>query len=397
MPTSKKSKPKAPETILEIIEFLENNHKPHNMLACMDSLHRDSLLIISPHLAGRVIAMSSEGLAGKNTYFVNPQAIANPDLEKPYHPEGGGRWWPAREIDFCIPPGTTDFSRANLNEVWKVPHYFDKTAFNVVDGHDIDWVLLRNFVRFVDVKKRVFDTQIDLEYKIATLPPGISTPKKLEREVSHVGYSRTIVFTNTGDNPWNKKNSYVSPWVLDMLNAGKNTWIVLPVSPGTIEQVLDYKMSGENRNEKVPSDRFLERDNYGLLKADAKEAGKKGIPPKISNGYIAAVDLKQGSLTLMNVAVGKTPDLKYRNNLWQEQGTFDGTAFDCYNDNGDIGNFLEIEAVSPVPSEVEPGRGIVFPVVVHHFKLKSPANIPLLYDILKQTTGVDLSKETYKP
>lgn len=380
------------ETFKQIVSFLaKNNMTPVTLTK------RNSMIAVSPELAGRVIAVSSEGLNGINPLFTKKEAMINPNLDKPYDPEGGHRWWPIpegqRDWSFYLPVGTTDFSIGNLNKVWKVPAYFDKAVFCkylILENQ----VTLTTILRFINAKGSIFDTKVGLSYSLEDLPNSI---KEKVIDYSYVGYRQTITFNNIGNEIWDKNHGMIGSWSLNMLKSGENTYIVLPVKPGTIDQVVDYKMSGPNKDNKVPTDRFLKRDNYGLFKADGRYRGKLGLRPNISTGNIASIDLDNGLLTVMNVPLTAR---KYIDNRWVPDERFYGTVIDCYNDSGDIAgkgpiSMFELEGVSPPVMAQKPDESNLFAVTVQYFKT-DPSKIEILYGILNKMTGIDLKKEDYK-
>lgn len=380
------------ETFGQIVSFLAmNNMDPITLKK------RNSMIAVSPELAGRVIAVSSEWVDMINPLFTKLEAMVNPNLNIPYDPEGGHRWWVVpegqRDWSFYLPVGTTDFYIENLNRVWKVPAYFDKAVFRKCNIQE-DRVSLAAILRLINAKGSVFDTKVYLDYLLVNPPKLI---KETVRDYSYVGYMQTITLKNIGNEIWDENHGMIGAWSLNMLKSGEGTWIVLPVEQGTIDQVVDYKMSGPNKDSEVDSSRFLKRDNYGLLRADGRYKSKMGLRPNIATRNIASIDLNNGLLTIMNVSLitaGKRID-----NRWVPEERFNGTIIDCYNDSGDIaGNgpvsMFELEGVSPVRVQ-KPGERNVFGVSVRYFKT-DPSNIGILYDILNKTVGVDLRKETYK-
>lgn len=377
------------ETLGEVVAFLTKHHKRHILLS-----QGKSMVVVSPDLAGRLIATSSEGIHGRNPSFTKLDAITKPNLEKAYDPEGGDRWWiipeGQRNWSFYLPVGTVDFRMENLNKVWRVPPSFDKAAF-IVDEQDKDKVSLRAYVNATNVKGNLFELAVYLHYELVQPPDYIK-----DKGFAHVGYKRSIIFENIGRNIWDDDYGMIAPWSLSMLKSGKKTWIVLPVKEGTIDQVVDYRMSGSNQDRKVPGTRFLKRHNYGLLKADGRYRGKLGLRPNISRESIASIDLVNGLLMVMNVP---RESGRYIDNRWVPEGKFNGTMIDCYNDSGSIAgggpvSMYELEGVAPVHIQ-RPGNQNVLTVTVRQFKA-DPSNIEILYSILNQMTGVDLTRENYK-
>ncbi len=352
-------------------------------------------IIISPELSAKVMAMSPAE-ESESPFFVSPDAIRKPDLARPYHPEGGHRWWPLPEgqkgWSLYFPQGTTDFTMEN----WRVPHSFDKAAFQITE-QDIGSAKLRAFISMINSMGTNFDTIVDLDYRMLACPDGCATSAMLAEDVKHVGYSQKIKFTNDGRQPWNSEYGMIAPWSMAMLRSGEQAWIVMPTRRGRGDEIVDYGM-GTSGNGEVPSSRFLLRDDYALMKADGRYRGKKGLRPHISTGSIAAIDLERGWLTVMHVPVSRAG--RYLDNRWEPETRYQGTAIDCYNDSGDIAaggkeSMFEIEGVCPVRT-ISPGNSLSFTVKLHHFQLTDASNIGVLYEVLRNLAGVNLNREQYR-
>jgi hypothetical protein len=351
-----------------------------------------SAILISRDLAGKVMATTTQGLDGRNPLYVNPGAVKKPDLKKPFHAEGGHRWWlmpeGQGEMSFYLPEGTTDFSPENLDKVWGVDPSFDKAAMSVIGEREPGKIHLRAFMNMVNARGNVFKTQTGVRYELK------KRLEDLREEVGYVGYTQKTSFVNRGQQTWGKDYGMIAPWSLNMLEAGPKTWIILPVNRGCIEQVVDYNMSGEKRDEPMPSEKFLQRDDYGLLRADGKCNWKRGLKPGTATGYIASIDLKEGLLTIMTVPVIRTGD--YLDNRWKPEDLFGGTCIDCYNDGGGLGegdeSFYELEGVCRA-KVVKPGNFTSMKVEVDQFQV-DPSRMGLLFGVLGQVTGVDVSGDS---
>lgn len=378
------------ETVEDIGTLLGKNHKFPIQL---NKPGYEGRVLISPHLLGRVIALSALGSTGRSNLFTRAEAMVSPDLTKVFDPQGGDRTWPcpegAKEWSLYFPPGTTEFNQDN----WRVPHYFDKVPFNV-DHWQGPSASLSTSMNFTNVKGSSFETFVNLQYAL------LDSPVELSEQVAYVGYSKTVTYTNEGTKSWNSHRGYITPWSLSMqrapLNSTEGAWMILPVKDGKTGEILDHRIPGSGDDAELP-DRFLTRDNYALFRADGKYRRKKGLKPEIATGYVAAIDLDQGLLTIMQVPV---TDERYIDNRWKPEGRFGGTCIDIYNDGGAIAgqgadSMYELEGVCHVKN-IAPGQSIGMTINTHQFQLKNGANRVLLYNILNQMTNVDLTEETFR-
>jgi len=373
------------QTFGEVVKFLEDCDMPPLIRSW-----GDPKIAISPHLAGKVMAITATGDDGINPFFINPDAIRNPNPDASYDCEGGGRWWPLPEgqlrkgFSFYFPKGTS--LEGDLRQVWRVPNgptEFDKAEFEMSKERDSIEQLILPEIQMVNMNGNPFNIKVAVNHSIQS--------SELIKDVANIAYFHSIEFVNLG-HQWNKDYGFAVPWILNMLKADPKAWIVAPVEKGTLDRVIDYHMSGENNDQPVSSDRFIQRGNYCLLKADGQSRGKLGLPPEITKGYIAAINLTEGTLFLMRVPYSQSKRTKYLDNTWWTKELYGGCPIDFYNDSGEMGNFYEVEAVAPV-KRVERGGNIHLNVYVQFYQLRNPSNISLLFRILYNKTKVDLSGE----
>jgi hypothetical protein len=104
-------------TFKETAELLESAGKGVVELSKRDIVFENEAgarILVSPGLAGKLMAAASTGVEGANPLFINESAIRNPDPDKQYDPEGGHRWWPLPEgqLDWSLyfPEGTTELN-----------------------------------------------------------------------------------------------------------------------------------------------------------------------------------------------------------------------------------------------------------------------------------------------
>ncbi len=388
-------------TFRSIVEFFSRNHRETVILgnkAENDDSKKDSFsckVAVSPHCAGRVVAICFDSTDEESPLFLNRDAILEPDFNKPYHPEGGHRWWPMpegqRDWSLYFPEGTGEFTIEN----WKVPPSFDKISFSIEKLNEPKEVLLRAPVRMNNVKGSVFEILVKLYYSIIPCPDSIKS--MTNHGVLHAGYRQTIDFINTGIETWDEDHGLIAPWSLNMVKAGESAWIILPVKRGAVEKIIDYRMSGEKSNQPLPRERVKKGLNFVLVKADGKCRGKKGIPPEISTGAIASVDLDKGLIIVMKSF--PVENALYVDNTWNPSGRYGGTAFDCYNDSGAIAatgdySMFELEGISPVRT-VKPGGHLEYSMTVDYYKVDLKQAPGILYDIIKDTTGVTLDENVF--
>jgi len=213
---------------------------------------------------------------------------------------------------------------------------------------------------------------------------GMSVPGAVE----WVGFETINEVTDTGAEPWIRKQGLPSIWILGQFETFHDaTRIVVPYNEEGSGPILnaDYFQSLSNG-------RLVATDGYIVYKADGKYRSKIGVGPRRAQSMFGSYDPEAQVLTLIQYKK-PTGATEYVNSLWKRQDQpYRGDVINAYNDSPtDAGgsSFYELESSSPT-LDLAPGESYTrFHRTLH---LVGPAD--MLRRLLEETLGVSAAAVT---
>ena len=302
----------------------------------------NQVLVISPEMGGRIMGVSTEGIEGRNLFWVNTDIAKDGFLQAdvPFVNSGGHRTWIAPEDAFYL----------DDNDEWFVPKVMDPGEYKVVESTE-KTVVLSNKFSIKNKQQDEYNLELRREISLIEDPPISSS--ELPEGTKFAGYKKIHSLKNLSQNVIGEDIPFVGLWSLIQIN-----------SPGTIIVPMNPPKNGkkgyrgyEPNFESLLPERISLSDNILSVKIDGKRREKVGISPESAKGCIAYLwkkDEEEGVLFVKKFYID--PDGIYLDGPWGVKRE-NGDAIQMYNDDGNMGGFSEIECHGPAkilqPEEVE--------------------------------------------
>jgi hypothetical protein len=327
----------------------------------------DGSILIAPDLSARIMAVSMDGAKGRNFGFVKAEAIANRGKDPHFNAYGGAlRWWAGPEggqYGVAFPPGTKQFDL----DSWCISEEYNGKPFVVAypqQGAGTSALMGAEF-KIENVSGTKFHIGVECRLSFIDDPlVGSHHSKAKPEKLRHLGYLSELTFENLSDQLLQKETGLLSIWMLGMYAAGSRTFVVAPFErAGSGKIVTDTYFSEDG----IDADRLMirERGGYLLFRADARERAKIGLSRSRASSTIGSLDLANNLFTIWRFPIRrKSP---YVNSLWEQQKyPYAGDVTNSYNDDGNFGEFYELE-VSSHALALRPRERFCFPLEIHHY------------------------------
>jgi hypothetical protein len=329
-------------------------------------------LLIAPDLSARIMAVSMDGEKGENFGFVETKSVANRGKDPQFNPYGGAlRWWPGPEggqFGLAFPPGTKDFTL----DSWHISEDYNGKRFEVAYPQSGEGTSALMGSEFSIENASGTRLHIGVESRISLLDDPLGTKSRGARKgktrkasSEHFGYLVETTFENLSNEPMRKETGLVSIWMLGMYEAGPKAFVVAPFErKGTGTIVTDTYFSPDG----ISADRLVvsEKAGYLLFRADARERSKIGLSRSRAANTIGSIDFTRRLLTVWKFPIRRR--MPYVNSLWEHQTRpYAGDITNSYNDDGNFGNFYELECSSHALA-LEPRERFCFPLEIHHYR-----------------------------
>jgi hypothetical protein len=355
--------------------------------------HRaDAQIAVAPAWQGRVMTSTAQGIRGRSFGWLNRKLIGSREMLPHFNPLGGeDRLWLGPEGgQFSIYFGKG--ASFDLDH-WYVPRAFDTQPFEIAESAE-DHVIFQSKVELTNYSGTNFQAQIRRTVRLldnATAWKGLSIEPV--SGVSLVAYESVNQLTNAGAVSWSRDTGLLSIWVLGMFNPSAQATIVIPIKPGS-EDELGRKLTADYFGP-IPADKLKVTDSAVYLRADGGLRSKVGINPRRSLGKLGSYDAESHVLTI--VQFDQPPRItEYVNSLWKIQSDpFAGDAANAYNDGPPgpgqppMGPFFELESSSPAAA-LAPGESLSHT----HRTLHLTGSEARLDRVARSVLGVSLSEIT---
>ncbi len=368
------------------LTFLEK----HTDVVVLHDASIQAQVVVAPAWQGRVMTSTARGAEGDSFGWVNRALIESGKVEPHINVFGG-------EDRFWLGPEGGQFSIFFAKDVpfdlehWFTPASLDTEPFEVV-SKDTDRVHCRRAIQLTNYSGTHFDLEVNREVRLlaadealaeltATLPAGVSA----------VGYESVNTVKNSGDQAWVKETGLLSIWILGMYNASAESAVVIPFEKGSVSErgaIVNDTYFG-----KVPADRLVVKDGVLFFRADAQQRSKIGLSPKRAKSVLGSYDAARGTLTLVRFTLpaGATD---YVNSMWELQDNpFSGDVVNSYNDDGNMGQFYELESSSPALA-LQPGQSATHCHQTIHFQGSEKALDAIARVVLD--VGVDAIRQAFQ-
>ncbi len=177
---------------------------------------------------------------------------------------------------------------------------------------------------------------------------------------------------NAGQEAWDRQTGLLMIWLLGRFNPTPEVTVVVPFSPGPVEQ-LGPVVNGEY-SRKVPEDRLKIEDDVLFFRGDGDHRSKIGLTAERAKGVMGSYDAANRTLTIIRYTTG-LPDDVYVNQKWeiQKQPYSGGDVVNAYNGGPNaagerpVGPFYELESSSPARA-LKPGERMRYIQTTSHFQ-----------------------------
>ncbi|MDE0300345.1 MAG: hypothetical protein OXN17_17040 [Candidatus Poribacteria bacterium] len=286
-------------------------------------------LLILPH-GGRTLGLYNRD--GHNFFWVNPDLNHVTTAESFFTKEGwknsgGDRTWVSPEVELFI----SDIE--NPGETYQVPSSLDPGNYTVQHGKG--QVTLTNRARVI-LNRQEKTSEIELSKTIRMAQNPLRYERSMaspNRQLQFVGYEQlTSLRLVSAEEPGIR----LGIWNLVQVPAGGE--IVIP----TVRESAPKTYFGGDG----ASDLYVSPESI-RFPVDAKHSHKIGVRAATTSGrigYLRNIGDGQKTLVVRNFLVA--PSAEYVDVPWDDLDDF-GYAIQCYNDNGDLGEFGEMEYHTP--------------------------------------------------
>ncbi len=330
-------------------------------------------LLLAPDLSGRIMAVSMDGPKGENFGFVETKSVAMRGKDPQFNPYGGAlRWWPGPEggqFGLAFPPGTKEFTL----DSWYISEEYNGRRFEVAYPQSGEGTSALMGSEFSIENASGTRFHIGITSRVSLLnDPLMRSPRRLKTLTEtrqgnreHFGYLVETTFENLSNDPMRKETGLVSIWMLGMYEAGPKTFVIAPFErEGTGKIVTDTYFSPDG----ISADRLVvdEKGGYLLFRADARQRSKIGLSRARASTCIGSVDFSRRLFTVWTFPIRRR--MPYVNSLWEhQQSPYAGDVTNSYNDDGNFGNFYELECSSHALA-LGPRERFCFPLEIHHYR-----------------------------
>jgi hypothetical protein len=346
------------------LDFLRQYHKDLIVLG-----DENSKVIIAPAYQGRVMTSTADGDKGTSFGWINHDLIASKKIAEHMNAVGGEeRFWLGPEggqFSIYFKKGA-EFKFDN----WYVPKEIDSEPFDLVSSTKKE-AIFKKKMHLENYSGNKFDLTVDRTIRYLDRNAiDNALAMKIPAEIKAVGFESENSITNNGATAWDKSTGMLSIWILSMMNASDQTTVAIPYKQGDSAKL--GKIVTDDYFGKVSVDRLNVGNGMILLKADANQRSKIGIPPKRALPLAASYDAVNNILTIAQFTLHEGV-ADYVNSLWKLQDDpFNGDAVNAYNDgqidsNAQMGKFYEIESSSPAAA-LAPGYSMQHVHRVIHLK-----------------------------
>ena len=328
-------KQKMPNTVDEIIKTV----KEHTTVVILGD-EKGPMMAVTPEYGAKVIAISLNGLNGKNLIWLNPEIVTAEFWagEVRNWNIGGARTWLSPEADFYL----------DKEKKWFVPQTMDPGNYKLIEK-TTDRIICQNEFHIKNVLDQEYHLKIVRDLKLLSHSP-ISIPDG----VQFVGLKFTHRLVNLSNKTIGKDVAYASLWSLIQLDAGGT--MIFPIKKDPTHDNITVRDYGPVNFNTVPPERIAQGDDWVSVKIDGKFRCKLGLAPWAARNGIAYLhyqpNSENGVLYLKLFPVD--PDAVYLDHPWEKPYDY-GDAIQLYNDDGTFGGFCEIECQGPA-RELLPGE-----------------------------------------
>ena len=311
-----------------------------------------TVLAITPEYGGKIIAMSVNGVTGKNLIWTNPK-IKTPEFWRGEQLDwniGGARTWIAPEADFYL----------DKNQNWFIPETMDPGNYQL-DQQEDNFVACSNEFFTTNVKDQQYHLKITRTIELLDTPPEF-----VDDDLQYVGMEFTHELTNLSDKTIGKDVEFIGLWSLIQLDTAGT--MIIPIKKDPAHDNITVRDYGPTNFNTVPPERIAFGENWISVKIDGKFRCKLGFAPWAARNGIAYLSYQknsdQGILYLKQFDVD--PEGHYLDHPWEKPYSY-GDAIQMYNDDGRFGGFCEIECHGPA-KVLEPneslGHTVTFSVII---------------------------------
>jgi hypothetical protein len=315
------------KNVNDLIQVMEK-HTPVEILGDKQA----AMLAITPEYGGKVIAMSVDGVNGKNLIWPNPK-IGTKEFwssDKLDWNLGGARTWIAPEADFYL----------DKEKNWFVPQAMDPGNYKL-DQQEDNLVVCSNEFKAKNVKDQDYHLKIVRTIELLDSPPDF-----IDEDMKYVGMKFTHELINLSDKTIGEDIDYVGLWSLIQLDTAGT--MIIPIKKDPTHDNITVRDYGPTNFNTVPRDRIAVGDDWISVKIDGKFRCKLGFAPWAARNGIAYLSYRknsdQGILYLKQFIVDPTG--LYLDHPWEKLYDY-GDAIQLYNDDGRFGGFCEIECHGP--------------------------------------------------
>jgi hypothetical protein len=353
------------KNVNDLIKVMEK-HTPVAILGDQQG----AMLAITPENGGKVIAMSIDGIQGKNLIWPNPKIGAKEFWSggKLDWNLGGARTWIAPEADFYL----------DKEQNWIVPEAMDPGNYKL-DRLEDNLVVCSNEFKIKNVKDQDYHLKI-----VRTIELLNDKPDFVDEDMNYVGMKFTHELINLSDKTIGEDVEYVGLWSLIQLDTAGT--MIIPIKKDPTHDNITVRDYGPTNFNTVPPERITIGNDWISVKIDGKFRCKLGFAPWAARNGIAYLSYKknsdQGILYLKQFDVD--PAGIYLDHPWEKPYDY-GDAIQMYNDDGRFGGFCEIECHGPARA-LEPneklGHTVMLSVIIGDLeRLKKIAGEQLMVDI----------------
>lgn len=325
------------------------------------------LLAVTPEYGGKIIAMSTEGLDGKNLIWPNPQIGTDGfwSEETRNWNLGGARTWIAPESDFYL----------DTENNWFVPYAMDPGNYKLSSLEKNKIVCINDF-KIKNIKDHDYSVKVTRSIELLDSYPDLDTDN-----LKYVGMKFTHELQNLSDKIIGKETGYMGLWSLIQLDPSGT--MIIPIKKDPAHENIAVRDYGPTNFNTVPSERITISDDWVAVKIDGEFRCKLGFAPWAVRNGIAFLRYEKGSdqgiLYLKEFEVAN--DGMYLDHPWEKEYDY-GDAIQMYNDDGRFGGFCEIECHGPV-KELAPNESLSHTITFSIFSGK--------LDLLKELAGKRLA------
>jgi hypothetical protein len=314
-------------SVNDLVKVMQK-HTPVKILGDKDGI----MLAITPEYGGKVIAMSTEGLKGKNLIWPNPQ-IGTEGFwsgEKRDWNLGGARTWIAPESNYYL----------DKDNNWFVPYEMDPGNFKLI-SFDGNKLVCANEFKINNIKDENFFVNITRSIELLDSYPDFST-----ENLKYVGMKFSHELQNMSEETIGKDLGFMGLWSLIQLDPAGT--MIIPIKKDPNHDNVTVRDYGPKNFNTVPPERITIGSDWIAVKIDGEYRCKLGFAPWAVTNGIAFLRYEKGKDigTLYLKEFDVEHEGIYLDHPWEKEYDY-GDAIQMYNDDGRFGGFCEIECHGP--------------------------------------------------